>query len=178
MHATTTGPHANDAIMSEPGEAMPGNMHAMGTTNPHPWDRFTAVCACLGPVNANTTTAPDQAPPRRPTRSRTGYRRSLTLSTTTPTAPTTRSSRCRPPPITRRRRRHKRPSPPSCAAAPRTSHSVPTCPRSWKPHPSATPPTCCAPSPSPPPHHQAEATRLEQEARTTHPARRAAEAAW
>jgi hypothetical protein len=46
--------------------------------DPHHWDQFTAVRACLGPVNAYTTTAPDQDLPRL-ARNSTGYRGSPTL---------------------------------------------------------------------------------------------------
>ncbi|MFG2563223.1 hypothetical protein [Streptomyces sp. NPDC048496] len=42
------------------------------------WDQFTAVRACLGPVNVFQATAPDNALPRL-ARSRTGYWGSLTL---------------------------------------------------------------------------------------------------
>ncbi|MER5452990.1 hypothetical protein ABT052_46590 [Streptomyces sp. NPDC002766] len=53
-----------------------GPVHA--TAGPHRWDQFTAVPACLGPVNAFKTTAPDEDLPRL-ARGRTGYRGSLTL---------------------------------------------------------------------------------------------------
>ncbi|MFE9024391.1 hypothetical protein ACFYNL_38405 [Streptomyces sp. NPDC007808] len=64
--------------MFELGGAMRGSVHVTGTTDPHRWDQFTAVRACLGIVNAFKTTAPDDALPRL-ARSRTGYRGSLTL---------------------------------------------------------------------------------------------------
>ncbi|MFC8350823.1 hypothetical protein [Streptomyces sp. NPDC057280] len=50
-----------------------------GTGTPNRWDQFTAVRACRRPVNAYTTTAPDEDLPR-PRRSHTGHRNSLTLS--------------------------------------------------------------------------------------------------
>lgn len=74
----TAGPREADAVVFELGGAMRGSVHVTGTTDPHHWDQFTAVRACLGPVNAFKTTAPDEALPRLAS-SRTGYRGSLTL---------------------------------------------------------------------------------------------------
>ncbi|KMS74287.1 hypothetical protein ACM01_15445 [Streptomyces viridochromogenes] len=74
----TAGPREDDAVVFELGGAMRGSVHVTGTTDPHRWDQFTAIRACLGPVNAFKTTAPDDALPRL-ARSRTGYRGSLTL---------------------------------------------------------------------------------------------------
>ncbi|MFF8848279.1 hypothetical protein ACF08N_37455 [Streptomyces sp. NPDC015127] len=74
----TAGPRQADAVVFELGGAMRGSVHVTGTHHPHRWDEFTAVRACLGPVNAIQTTAPDDALPRL-SRSRTGYRGSLTL---------------------------------------------------------------------------------------------------
>lgn len=74
----TAGPRDADAVVFELGGAMHGSVHVTGTTHPHHWDQFTGVRACLGPVNAFETTAPDDALPRL-ARSRTGYRGSLTL---------------------------------------------------------------------------------------------------
>ncbi|MFF8932244.1 hypothetical protein ACF1AO_33830 [Streptomyces longwoodensis] len=74
----TAGPREADAVVFELGGAMRGSVHVTGTTHPRYWDQFTAVRACLGPVNAFKDTAPDDALPRL-ARSRTGYRGSLTL---------------------------------------------------------------------------------------------------
>ncbi|MGX4695111.1 hypothetical protein [Streptomyces sp. JNUCC 63] len=74
----TAGPRQDDAVVFELYGAMRGSVHLTGTHHPHHWDQFTAVRACLGPVNAFQTTAPDDALPRL-ARSRTGYRGSLTL---------------------------------------------------------------------------------------------------
>ncbi|MFJ4791003.1 hypothetical protein [Streptomyces sp. NPDC088794] len=68
----TAGPRDADAVVFELGGAMRGHVHVTGTTDPHHWDQFTAVRACLGPVNAFKATAPDGALPRL-ARSRTGY---------------------------------------------------------------------------------------------------------
>lgn len=77
VHATA-GPLQDDAVVFELGGAMRGHVHVTGTHHPRYWDRFTAVRACLGPVNAYQATAPDEVLPRL-ARSRTGYRGSLTL---------------------------------------------------------------------------------------------------
>ncbi|MET9462213.1 hypothetical protein ABZY05_45645 [Streptomyces canus] len=69
----TAGPREDDSVVFELGGAMRGSVHVTGTTDPHRWDQFTAVRACLGPVNAFTSTAPDEDLPRL-ARSRTGYR--------------------------------------------------------------------------------------------------------
>ncbi|MET7693834.1 hypothetical protein ABZT06_38705 [Streptomyces sp. NPDC005483] len=74
----TAGPREADAVVFELGGAMRGSVHVTGTTDPHHWDQFTAVRACLGPVNAFKTTAPAEALPRLAS-SRTGYRGSLIL---------------------------------------------------------------------------------------------------
>jgi hypothetical protein len=74
----TAGPREDDAVVFELGGAMRGSVHVTGTTDPHRWDQFTAVRACLGPVNAFASTAPDEDLPRL-ARGRTGYRGSLTL---------------------------------------------------------------------------------------------------
>ncbi|MFF9171861.1 hypothetical protein ACF1AY_35835 [Streptomyces sp. NPDC014776] len=74
----TAGPRQDDAVVFELGGAMRGSVHVTGTHHPHHWDQFTAVRACLGPVNAYQTIAPDDALPRL-TRSRTRYHGSLTL---------------------------------------------------------------------------------------------------
>ncbi|MFC9892040.1 hypothetical protein ACFW3A_21850 [Streptomyces pilosus] len=77
VHATA-GPLQDDAVVFELNGAMRGQVHVTGTHHPQHWDRFTAVRACLGPVNAYQDTAPDEALPRL-TRGRTGYRGSLKL---------------------------------------------------------------------------------------------------
>ncbi|MFI8169725.1 hypothetical protein ACIGAN_25660 [Streptomyces sp. NPDC085931] len=77
VHATA-GPLQDDAIVFELGGAMRGSVYVTGTHDPHHWDRFTAVRACLGPVNSFRDTAPAEDLPRL-ARSRTGYRGSLTL---------------------------------------------------------------------------------------------------
>ncbi|MFJ8142625.1 hypothetical protein [Streptomyces sp. NPDC096013] len=77
VHATA-GPREDDGLVFELGGAMRGSVHVTGTTDPHRWDQFTAVRACLGPVNAFKTTAPDEELPRL-ARNRTGFRGSLTL---------------------------------------------------------------------------------------------------
>lgn len=77
VHATA-GHRQDDAVVFELGGVMRGSVHVTGTHHPCHWDQFTAVRACLGPVNAYQTTAPDEDLPRL-ARSRTGYRGSLTL---------------------------------------------------------------------------------------------------
>ncbi|MEV2236039.1 hypothetical protein AB0H69_46855 [Streptomyces phaeochromogenes] len=72
------GHRQDDAVVFELGGAMRGSVHVTGTHHPHYWDQFTAVRACLGPVSAFQTTAPADDLPRL-SRSRTGYRGSLTL---------------------------------------------------------------------------------------------------
>ncbi|MEU4497590.1 hypothetical protein AB0F96_30190 [Streptomyces sp. NPDC023998] len=74
----TAGHLQDDAVVFELGGAMRGSVHVAGTHHRHYWDQFTAVRACLGPVSAFQVTAPDDALPRL-SRSRTGYRGSLTL---------------------------------------------------------------------------------------------------
>ncbi|MEU1264586.1 hypothetical protein ABZ473_21325 [Streptomyces cellulosae] len=79
VHATA-GLRRGDAVVFELGGAMRGSVHVTGTHHPQHWDRFTAVRACLGPVNAYQTTAPDDALPRLAHGS-SGYRGSLRLYT-------------------------------------------------------------------------------------------------
>ncbi|MER7056616.1 hypothetical protein [Streptomyces sp. NPDC000351] len=74
----TAGPRSSDAVVFELGGAMRGSVYVTGTHHPQHWDRFTAVRACLGPVNAYQTTAPDDALPCL-ARGHSGYRGSLTL---------------------------------------------------------------------------------------------------
>ncbi|MFJ1839960.1 hypothetical protein ACIOJ9_39675 [Streptomyces sp. NPDC088175] len=73
----TAGPRSADAVVFELNGAMRGSVHVTGTNHPHYWDQFTAVRACLGPVDAFETTAPDEALPRL-ARGRTGFHGSLT----------------------------------------------------------------------------------------------------
>lgn len=44
---TPAGPHEADSVVFELGGAMRGSVHVTGTTDPHHWDQFTAVRACL-----------------------------------------------------------------------------------------------------------------------------------
>ncbi|MGI5414148.1 hypothetical protein ACQEV9_46115 [Streptomyces chartreusis] len=73
----TTGPRRTDAVVFELHGAMRGSVHVTGTQHPYYWDQFTAVRACLGPVDAFETTAPDEALPRL-ARGHSGYHGSLT----------------------------------------------------------------------------------------------------
>ncbi|MFI9040941.1 hypothetical protein [Streptomyces sp. NPDC053726] len=73
----TAGPRSADAIVFVLHGAMRGSVHVTGTNHPYDWDQFTAVRACLGPVDAFETTAPDDALPRL-ANSRCGYHGSLT----------------------------------------------------------------------------------------------------
>ncbi|MGW0969952.1 hypothetical protein [Streptomyces sp. NPDC002516] len=77
VHATAR-PREGDSVVFDLGGAMRGSVHVTGTHHVRHWDQFTAVRACLGPVNAFQATAPAEALPRL-ARSRTGYRGSLTL---------------------------------------------------------------------------------------------------
>ncbi|MFE6098283.1 hypothetical protein ACFQ7M_41005 [Streptomyces massasporeus] len=74
----TASPREANAVVFELGGAMRGSVHVTGTTHPRHWDQFTAVRACLGPVNAFKTTAPDEDLPRL-ANGRTGYHGSLVL---------------------------------------------------------------------------------------------------
>ncbi|MEW1648437.1 hypothetical protein [Streptomyces sp. NPDC091219] len=73
----TAGPRHTDSVVFELHGAMRGSVHVTGTQHPHYWDQFTAVRACLGPVDAYQMTAPDDALPRL-ARGGTGYHGSLT----------------------------------------------------------------------------------------------------
>ncbi|MFJ7105676.1 hypothetical protein [Streptomyces albogriseolus] len=176
VHATA-GPRRGDAIVFELGGAMRGSVHVTGTPHPRHWDRFTAVRACLGPVNAYQTTAPDDALPRL-TRGHTGYRGSLTLYTDVVGRPEvsvypmetaaghepSRKTAATLTAILRACAGHvmQREDLPAILTASR-ERDTPALLRflDW----SVT-------------HHQAEAARLEAEARAARPARRAAVAAW
>ncbi|MEV5931070.1 hypothetical protein ACPCSG_33950 [Streptomyces cellulosae] len=54
----TSGPRQDHAVVFELGGAMRGSVHVTGTHHPHRWDQFTAVRACLGPVNASRAPPP------------------------------------------------------------------------------------------------------------------------
>ncbi|MDV9174227.1 hypothetical protein R6V09_29475 [Streptomyces sp. W16] len=56
VHATA-GPRRTDSVVFELHGAMRGSVHVTGTQHPRYWDQFTAVRACLGPVDAYETTA-------------------------------------------------------------------------------------------------------------------------
>ncbi|MGQ4344122.1 hypothetical protein [Streptomyces sp. SAS_275] len=79
VHATAR-PREHDSVVFDLGGAMRGCVHVTGTHHVRHWDQFTAVRACLGPVNAfqESEPAPDETLPRL-ARSRTGYQGSLTL---------------------------------------------------------------------------------------------------
>ncbi|MEU7967323.1 hypothetical protein AB0D09_28250 [Streptomyces sp. NPDC049097] len=57
VHATA-GPRRTDAVVFELHGAMRGNVHLTGTQHPRCWDQFTAVRACLGPVDATRPPPP------------------------------------------------------------------------------------------------------------------------
>ncbi|MFI9825256.1 hypothetical protein ACIHFC_33185 [Streptomyces sp. NPDC052013] len=173
----TAAPRQADAVVFELGGAMRGSVHVTGTVHPHHWDQFTAVRACLGPVNAFQTTAPDDALPRL-ARSGTGYRGSLTLYRDNTDRPDVsvhplRSAADHPPSkkteavltaVLRACAENvtQRADLPAILEASR-QRDTPGLLRflTW----SAT-------------HHQAQAERLEREARAVIPARKAAETAW
>lgn len=173
----TLGPRDADAVVFELGGAMRGSVHVTGTTDPHRWDQFTAVRACLGPVNAFKTTAPDDALPRLAS-SHTGYHGSLTLYRDNTDRPAVsvrpiRSAADHPPSekteavltaVLRGCAEHveQRTDLPAILEASR-QRDTPGLLRflTW----SAS-------------YHQDEAARLEREARAAHPARRAAVASW
>ncbi|MGW4606808.1 hypothetical protein ACWENS_26520 [Streptomyces sp. NPDC004532] len=73
----TAGPCESVAVVFELSRAMRGSAHVTGTHHPHRRDHFTAVRACLGPVNAFQATAPADDLPRL-AHSRTGFQGSLT----------------------------------------------------------------------------------------------------
>ncbi|MFE9769804.1 hypothetical protein ACFYPC_35670 [Streptomyces sp. NPDC005808] len=78
--SATARPREKDSVVFDLGGAMRGSVHVTGTHHVRHWDQFTAVRACLGPVNAfqETEPAPAETLPRL-AHSRTGYRGSLTL---------------------------------------------------------------------------------------------------
>ncbi|MGV9529899.1 hypothetical protein ACWDRM_22085 [Streptomyces cellulosae] len=166
----TSGPRQDHAVVFELGGAMRGSVHVTGTHHPRRWDQFTAVRACLGPVNAYQTAAPDDALPRL-----TRYHGSLTLypddyadRPQVSVYPMTSADGHEPPEkaaatLTAVLR--------ACASHVAQRDDLPVSRQrdtaallrflTW----SAA-------------HHQAEAARLEREAHAAHPARRAAVAAW
>lgn len=174
----TAGPRQDDAVVFELGGAMRGSVHVTGTHHPHRWDQFTAVRACLGPVNAYQTAAPDDALPRL-TRSRTRYHGSLTLypddyadRPQVSVYPMTSADGHEPPEkaaatLTAVLR--------ACAAHVAQRDDLPVILDVSRQRDTAALLRFLTWSAA---HHQAEAARLEREARAAHPARRAAVAAW
>lgn len=176
VHATV-GPLQDGAVVFELGGAMRGQVHVTGTHHPRHWDQFTAVRACLGPVNAFRATAPDDTLPRL-ARGSSGYRGSLKLYTDVvgrpevSVYPMETAAGHEPSPKTAATltavlqacAEHvmQREDLPAILTASR-QRDTPALLRflDW----SVT-------------HHQAEAARYEREARTARPARRAAVAAW
>lgn len=73
----TAGPRLTDSVMFELNGAVRGSVHVTRTHHPRYWDQFTAVRACLGPVNAYETAVPDDALPRL-ARGLSGHHGSLT----------------------------------------------------------------------------------------------------
>ncbi len=175
---TPAGPRQDDAVVFELGGAMRGSVHVTGTHHPHRWDQFTAVRACLGPVNAYQTTAPDEALPRL-TRSRTRYHGSLTIypddyadRPQVSVYPMTSADGHEPPEktaatLTAVLR--------ACAAHVAERDDLPVILDLSRQRDTAALLRFLTWSAA---HHQAEAARLEREARAAHPARRAAVADW
>ncbi|MFE9455000.1 hypothetical protein [Streptomyces sp. NPDC006739] len=172
----TAGPREADAVVFELGGAMRGSVHVTGTTDPHHWDQFTAIRACLGPVNSFKTTAPAEDLPRL-ARSRTGYRGSLTLyryadrpaesvypmSSATDHPPSERTASV----LTAVLR--------GCAEYVERSADLPAILEDSRQRDTPGLLRFLTWSAS---YHQAEAARLEREARTAVPALKSAEAAW
>ncbi|WP_406834790.1 hypothetical protein ACICHK_00035 [Streptomyces sp. AHU1] len=79
VHATAR-PRENGSVVFDLGGVMRGSVHVTGTHHVRHWNQFTAVRACLGPVNSfrEGEPAPGDVLPRL-ARSRAGYRGSLTL---------------------------------------------------------------------------------------------------
>ncbi|WP_415940219.1 hypothetical protein [Streptomyces sp. 039-1] len=65
VHATAR-PRDHDSVVFDLSGAMRGCIHVTGTHHVRHWDQFTAVRACLGPVNAfqEAKPAPDETLPR------------------------------------------------------------------------------------------------------------------
>ncbi|MGW2563439.1 hypothetical protein ACWCXB_30290 [Streptomyces sp. NPDC001514] len=167
-----------DAVIFELGGAMRGSVHVTGTHHPHRWDQFTALRACLGPVNAFETTAPDDDLPRL-ARSRSGYRGSLTLYD---------DDHTHRPQVTVYPMESAAGHEPSektaatltavlraCAAHAAQRDDLPAILNLSRQRDTAALLRFLTWSAA---HHQAEAARYEREARAAHPARRAAVAAW
>ncbi|MGW7365426.1 hypothetical protein ACWGI8_18780 [Streptomyces sp. NPDC054841] len=173
----TAGPRQDDAVVFELGGAMRGSVHVTGTHHPRHWDQFTAVRACLGPVNAFQVTAPDDALPRL-SRSRTGFRGSLTLYSDNADRPQVSV--------------YPMESAAGHAPSEKTAATLTAVLRACAEHVAQRddlPVILDASRQRDTPallrfltwsasHHQADAARLEGEARAAHPARRAAVAAW
>jgi hypothetical protein len=174
----TAGPRQGDAVVFELGGAMRGSVHVTGTHHPRYWDQFTAVRACLGPVDAFKATAPDEDLPRL-ARGRSGYRGSLTYyaddCTHRPqaTAYPMESAAGHEPPertaatLTAVLR--------ACAAHVAQRDDLPVILDLSRQRDAAALLRFLTWSVT---HHQAEAARFEREARTADTARRAAVAAW
>ncbi|WP_338704384.1 hypothetical protein V2W30_41410 (plasmid) [Streptomyces sp. Q6] len=180
---TPTGPvHATahrrgDAVLFELGGAMRGAVHVTGTHHPHHWDQFTAVRACLGPVNAFQTTVPNEDQPRL-AHSRTGYHGSLTLHTPQTGLPQTSTS-----PITSVAGHPPTPKTEAtltavlhaCAAHVGQRDDLPALLQLSRERDTPALLRFLTWSVS---HHRAEAARLEREARSSLPKLRSAVAAW
>ncbi|MGA5711165.1 hypothetical protein ACPCK8_32625 [Streptomyces cellulosae] len=170
----TSGPRQDHAVVFELGGAMRGSVHVTGTHHPHRWDQFTAVRACLGPVNAYQSAAPDDALPRL-----TRYHGSLTLypddyadRPQVSVYPMTSADGHEPPEkaaatLTAVLR--------ACASHVAQRDDLPVILDVSRQRDTAALLRFLTWSAA---HHQAEAARLEREARAAHPARRAAVAAW
>ncbi|MGW5062814.1 hypothetical protein ACWEQ2_36850 [Streptomyces sp. NPDC004096] len=174
----TAGPYEADAVVFELSGAMRGSVHVTGTHHPHRWDQFTAVRACLGPVSAFQATAPDEDLPRL-ARSRTGFRGSLTLynddaahrpevtvypmESATGHEPSQKTAAA----LTAVLR--------ACAAHVAQREDLPTILQLSRQRDTPALLRFLTWSAA---IHQAQAARLEREARAAHPARRAAVAAW
>ncbi|MCF2435947.1 hypothetical protein LV779_22045 [Streptomyces thinghirensis] len=175
-------PPSSDAVVFELGGAMRGSVYVTGTHHPQHWDRFTAVRACLGPVNAyRQTTAPGRrAAPRLARGHSVLPGEPSTLSPpTSPAAPgfgvKFDGDRRRARVVLRRRPRlHRR----HCVLAPSTwscSTRVPGWHHSPPPG-STTPPACCGSWTESVTHHRTgrRALRGEGPGRPPRPARRVA----
>ncbi|MGW2939624.1 hypothetical protein ACWDA7_49990 [Streptomyces sp. NPDC001156] len=173
----TAGPHQADAVIFELAGAMRGSVHVTGTHHPRRWDQFTAVRACLGPVNAFQATAPDDDLPRL-ARSRSGYRGSLTLY----------ADHAHRPQVTVYPMESAAGHEPSektaaaltavlraCAAHVAQGDDLPAILQLSRQRDAPALLRFLAWSAA---HHQAAAARYEREVRASHPARRAAVAAW
>ncbi|MEU0853555.1 hypothetical protein ABZ387_37450 [Streptomyces flaveolus] len=173
----TAGPRRGDAVVFELGGAMRGSVHVTGTHHPQHWDQFTAVRVCLGPVNAYQTTAPDDALPRL-ARGSTGYRGSLRLYTDVVDRPQVSV-------YPMETAAGHEPSPKTAATLTAVLRACAEDVMQLEDLPAILTASRQRDTPAllrfldwSVTHHQAEAARLEAEARAAHPARRAAAAAW